>query len=131
VDSLGLTNTAGIKSLRWHHCDVTSWTSLCEIFETIRHIDIAIANAGVSEDENFLADTFDADGKLEEPSYKILDVNYRAVLNFIKLSLRKFRKQGPGGSLVLTSSSMAYSPEQSFPVYGATKQAVSKICLRE
>ena len=119
-------------SIVYQQCDVTSWPSLCSAFESIPHIDIAVANAGVSEECDYFTDTFDASGKLEEPRYNVLNVNYRAVLNFIKLSLRAFRRQQPGGgggSLVITTSATAYSPEQSLPVYSATKLAVSIRCL--
>lgn len=42
-------------------------------------------------------------------------------MNFVKLALSAFKKQGPGGSLVITSSATGFSPEQSLPVYSATK----------
>lgn len=107
-------------------CDVTDWARLRQIFTEIGHVDIAVANASVSQECDYFADTFDADGKLEEPFYAVPDVNYRAVLNFFKLSLSAFRKQGlAGGSIVITSSATAYAPEQSLPVYSATKTVVS------
>ena len=118
----------GEQRIVYTHCDVTDWARLRQIFTEIGHVDIAVANAGVSQECDYFADTFDADGKLEEPHYAVLDVNYRAVLNFIKLSLSAFRKQGcAGGSIVITSSAAAYAPEQSLPVYSATKTAVRSI----
>ena len=57
-------------------------------------------------------DGFTSGGALEEPKYQVLDVNLRVVLNFAKLSLSKFKRQGPGSRLVLTSSATAYSREQ-------------------
>jgi len=68
--------------------------------------------------------TLDSNGELEEPAYGVVEVNYRAVLNFVKLSLSAFRRQAPGGSLVITISATAYSAEQSLPVYSATKLAL-------
>lgn len=115
--------------IHFHQCDVTSFRSLLAIFTSLAHIDIAIANAGVSQECDYFTDTFAPDGSLEEPAYNVIDVNYRAVLNFVKLSLHAFRQQEPkGGSIVITSSATAYSPEQSLPVYSATKLAVS-VCL--
>lgn len=105
-------------------CDVTSWTELRDAFKRAKRIDIAVANAGVSEDSDFLEDTFDEAGNLLEPRYNVLDVNYRAVLNFIKLSVSSMRSTG-GGSIVITSSATAYAPEHSLPVYSSTKLAVS------
>lgn len=102
-------------------CNVASWKQLSEAFSRIGHIDIAISNAGVSEECDYFADTFDQERHLEEPKYNVLEVNFRAVLNFVKLSLSTFKKQGPGGGIVITSSATGLSPEQSLPVYSATK----------
>ena len=110
----------------YHQCDVTDFACLRSIMASLPQIDIAIGNAGIDEDSDFLADTLDADGQLQEPPYKIIDVNFRAVLNFTKLSLSAFRRQQPqGGSLVLTASSLAYAPRRQKPIYSATKLAVS------
>ena len=113
-------------SSRIHHrrCDVTSWPSLLTAFKEIGKVDLAVANAGVSQESDYFHDSFTSDGALEEPAYHVLDVNLHAVLNFVKLSLSMFKKQGPGGRLVLTSSATAYSPEQSLPVYSAAKLAL-------
>ncbi|KAJ5787197.1 Short chain dehydrogenase reductase family, partial [Penicillium paradoxum] len=94
---------------------------LRQAFHDIGHVDIAVTNAGVSQECHYFIDTYDEHGELEELEYRVIDVNYRAVLNFTKLALRAFRQQGPGGSLVITSSSTAYSSEQSLPVYSSTK----------
>ncbi|PVH90809.1 short chain dehydrogenase reductase [Periconia macrospinosa] len=102
-------------------CDVTSWSSLLAKFNEIGHIDIAVANAGVSQGFDLSADTFSESGELLEPDYKVIDVNFRSVINFVKLALSTFRKQGKGGSIVITSSATAYSPEHSLPVYSASK----------
>ncbi|KAI9787994.1 MAG: hypothetical protein M1816_007298 [Peltula sp. TS41687] len=108
-------------SVHSHLCNVASWKDLTAAFQRIGHVDIAVANAGVSEECDYFADTFDEDGKLEEPKYDVIKVNLRAVFNFVKLSLSAFKRQGPGGSIVITSSATGYSPEQSLPVYSATK----------
>ena len=89
---------------------------------------------------DWLNDSFEDGGdcgadKLKEPEYKVMDVNLRGVLNFIKLAIRAMRKNGDaaeasgrdkpsGGSIVITSSATAYAPEQSLPVYSASKLAV-------
>lgn len=111
--------------IKYHFCDVANWISLRNIFTEVGHVDIAVANAGVSQECDYFADTFDAEGNLEEPKYNVVRVNYIAVLNFVKLALSAFRKQKPGSSLVLTASATGYSPEQSLPVYSATKTGVS------
>lgn len=137
-------------------CDVTSWTELRQAFDAVEGegIDIAIANAGIVETSNFLDDVVDSAGVLQEPKYEVVDVNFRAVLNFVKLAVRRMRRvdgrksedneainketrggeggdqkeegeKGKWGSIVIVSSSTAFAPEQSLPVYSATKAAVS------
>jgi NAD(P)-dependent dehydrogenase (short-subunit alcohol dehydrogenase family) len=119
-------NESTVANLHYTQCNVCDWPRLRKIFDSVGHVDIAVANAGISQECDYFADTFGEDGELEEPGYKVLDVNFRAVLNFTKLSLRTFKKQGPGGSLVITTSATAYSPEQTLPVYSASKLAVSR-----
>lgn len=63
-----------------------------QIFIEIGHVDIAVANTGFSQEYDYFADIFDTDGKLEKPFYAVFDVNYRTVLNFVKLSLSTFHK---------------------------------------
>lgn len=108
-------------SVIYTRCDITNWASLRSAFTKAGRVDIAVANAGVSQESDYFADTFDADGLLEEPRWAVIDVNFRAVLNFTKLALSAFRRQGPGGSLVITASATAYSPEYSLPAYSAAK----------
>ena len=105
-------------------CNIASWRELRSVFEQVNRVDIAVANAGVSEDGDYFTDKFDIRGQLLEPKYDVVEVNYRAVLNFVKLSVRSMREIG-GGSIVITSSATAYAPEQSLPVYASTKLAVS------
>ena len=114
-------------SAHFIHCDISSWASLVRAFQTIKHVDIAIANAGVSEDGDYLEDRFDEAGELLEPRYRVIDVNLRGVCNFVKLAISCMRKQRGstgGGSIVVTASATAYAAEQSLPVYSATKAAV-------
>ena len=109
-------------------CSTAKWADLTSAFSRIisenSRIDIAIANAGVSEECDYFTDTFDEEGILQEPKWGVLDVNLRGTLGFLKLAISSMRKSG-GGSLVITSSATAYSPEQSLPVYSSSKFAVS------
>ncbi|KAI9837890.1 MAG: hypothetical protein M1837_002680 [Sclerophora amabilis] len=105
-------------------CNVTRWADLIAAFEHFRTVDIAIANAGVSEEVDFFQDTIDSAGNLVEPGYRVVDVNLRGTLNFIKFALSNMRQHHAQGSIVITSSATAYSPEQSLPVYSGSKFAL-------
>ncbi|KNG46670.1 aristolochene synthase [Stemphylium lycopersici] len=71
-----------------------------------------------------MTDSYDDYGNLLEPSYKVIDVNLRGTLNFIKISLHLMKKNAIAGSIVITSSATAYLPEQTLPVYSGTKAAL-------
>ncbi|KAL4978761.1 short chain dehydrogenase reductase [Aspergillus desertorum] len=112
------------STIVFHKCNAASWVELRAKFQEIGRVDLAFANAGVSESTNYFADSFDADGGLEEPSYGVLDVNLRGVINFVKLAWSSMRANGISGSIVITTSATAYAPEQSLPVYAAGKLAL-------
>ncbi|KAF4910859.1 Short-chain dehydrogenase/reductase ATR7 [Colletotrichum fructicola] len=112
------------EDVEFRQCDISSWSSLLDAFRYAGDIDIAVSNAGVSEEVDYFADTFDeVTGDLIEPEYRVLDVNLRAVANFVKLSVSHFRRRKCPGSIVITSSATAYAPEQSLPVYSGSKLA--------
>lgn len=110
----------------YKRCDVTIWTELSSILLKIGRIDMVFANAGISENEPFLLDeaAVDGEGRPLEPTYPVLDVNLRPVLNIIKLSRNIMKDQKEGGSIVLTASSTAYAPEICIPLYSALKLAL-------
>lgn len=117
---------AGHPDIEFRQCNVTNWEGLKEAFSYAGNIDIAVSNAGISEETDYFADTFDdATGELLQPEYRVMDVNFRAVANFSKLAVSHFRRRQCPGSIVITSSATAYAPEQSLPVYSACKLAVS------
>ncbi|KAI1074468.1 hypothetical protein F5B20DRAFT_563385 [Whalleya microplaca] len=120
------------ENVTFAHCDTRSWTDLREAFQNcvseFGRIDIAIANAGVSEEYDYFEDRVDESGELLEPGFGVADVNFRGVVNFIKLAVSQMRKQRKagdmsGGSIVITSSATAYAPEHNLPVYSASKLA--------
>ncbi|KAM0231944.1 hypothetical protein ACHAPO_008243 [Fusarium lateritium] len=106
------------------HCDICQWSDIVAALKTVGTFHIAVANAGVSEDADCLNDTFDDNGDLVEPVYKVIDVNLRGTLNFVKLAMHSMKKNSVEGSIVITSSATAYLAEQSLPVYSATKAAL-------
>ena len=104
--------------------DTTSWVELGDAFKKIETCDALFANAGVPEGHDFLDHQFNKKKELLEPDYKVIDVNLRGTLNTIKMGHFIMRRQGTGGSIVITSSAMAYSADQSLPLYSATSAAV-------
>jgi short-subunit dehydrogenase len=111
--------------IQYIQCDISSWKNLSDAFKVAGDVDIAIANAGISESESYFQDKLDAEGNLIEPNTAVIDVNLRGTVLFTKLAIWYMRKKKTGGSVVITSSATAYAPEQNLPVYSATKLAVS------
>ncbi|CAN8097373.1 unnamed protein product [Discula destructiva] len=111
-------------AIRYQKCDVSKWSELSAALSNAGPVHIAIANAGRSEDGSYLNDTYDEQGNLLEPTYDVIDTNFRGTLNFIKLALNSMRANNIPGSIVITSSATAYSAEQSLPVYSGTKAAL-------
>lgn len=115
-----------LHGAHFHSCNTAVWAELRGAFDSVSGpVDFAFANAGVSEEADYFADTFDDDGRLAEPTYRVLDVNVRGVYNFVKLALSRMRKEKTPGSIVITTSASGYAPEQSLPVYSSGKLAVS------
>ena len=106
---------------------MTVWTELSSTFLDIGRIDMVFANAGILEHEPFLPDEIavDGEGRPLEPTYPVLDVIFKSVLNVVKLSWIVMKKQQEGGSIVLTASSTAYAPEIGMPLFSTLKSAVS------
>ncbi|KAI9046673.1 hypothetical protein LZ554_009413 [Drepanopeziza brunnea f. sp. 'monogermtubi'] len=103
--------------------DTTSWADLKAAFAQAGPVDIAVANAGVSEDQPYFQDTYDEQGELQEPGFTVVDVNFKGTVMFIKLavsSMQRHHRPG-GGSVVITASATGYAPEQNLPVYSAVK----------
>ena len=110
----------GVKTMV---ADTTSWVELGEAFKKIEACDALFANAGIPEGHDFLDHQFDKK-ELLEPDYRVIDVNLRGTLNTIKMGHYIMRRQGTGGSIVVTSSAMAYSADHTLPLYTATSAAV-------
>ncbi|XXH02095.1 hypothetical protein Hte_008461 [Hypoxylon texense] len=121
--------------------DISSWPNLVDAFSAIAQVhhasvDIAVGNAGVEEDGAYLqrclrpapaSKTGWEALKAECPSYRSVAVNLQGTLNFVMLATRVMKGQRDGGSIVLTTSATAYLPEQSIPVYCATKAGITNL----
>jgi NAD(P)-dependent dehydrogenase (short-subunit alcohol dehydrogenase family) len=87
-------------------------------------MDLVFPNAGVGEPYDYFTHESVAEGS--EPSYAgVVDVNLIGVLHTLTLARRAMRAHGVrNGSVVITISAVAYAPEQSLPVYTASKFAL-------
>ncbi|GME48532.1 short-chain dehydrogenase reductase sdr protein [Neofusicoccum parvum] len=96
--------------------DVTSWEALSGLFEKAielhGRIDHVFANAGIAPRVSLLEDKLDSNGKLQEPDYRVLDINLKSVMNTAVLALHYMRKQETGGSIVLTASASSFQQFQ-------------------
>jgi NAD(P)-dependent dehydrogenase (short-subunit alcohol dehydrogenase family) len=115
-----------LENVHFHRCDVTNWETLRLIFSEVGRVDYAFANAGITETSDPLADHWDSEGHLVEPRYEVFDVNVCAVFNFVKLAWSTMRRHTTPGSIVITTSAVAYAPEHSLPLYSASKLAVRR-----
>ena len=93
--------------------NTTSWSDLLGFFkhakDTHGRIDHVFSNAGISGRANYLSETFDANGELEEPSQLTFDIDLRGMINTSYLGLYYMRHQDPvGGSIVCTASAAAF-----------------------
>ncbi|KAI0540516.1 hypothetical protein GGR58DRAFT_133449 [Xylaria digitata] len=116
-----------LPNVQYHPCDVAKWDELRAAFEDIGHIDYVFPNAGVLEiNEHHFTDETDAEGRLLEPSYRVLDVNLKAVLNTVKFAWSSMRRQEKGKpyAIVLTISIYAYTPGHNHAVYSGAKMAL-------
>ncbi|KAF9891425.1 hypothetical protein FE257_004281 [Aspergillus nanangensis] len=95
------------ENVSFHRCNVASWKDLHSSFDEVGRIDFAFANAGIMGSTDYFADTWDADGKLEEPTSKVLDVNLRGVLNFVKLAWSPMKRQALVGLIRALRSAVA------------------------
>ena len=111
-------------SFYFHRCNVASWAELRSVFQAIGRVDMVFANAGVGEPYDYFTHESLEEGA--EPSYAgIMDVNVLGVMHTITLARMSMRRFGVrDGSVVITISAVAYAPEQSLPVYTASKFAL-------
>jgi len=122
--------------VRFVKCDTRVWADQLDLFKTAidrspsRTLDIVLANAGVSGDDNVFNDNADAEtGEPVEPDLTILNVNLVGMMLTAKLALHYFPRQKEAGdhSLIFTSSVAGYADHAGAPQYGASKWGVRGI----
>ncbi|TKX26516.1 short-chain dehydrogenase-like protein 2 [Elsinoe australis] len=111
-------------SIKYIHCDQSSWADLINAQKQISRVDIAVVNGGVSEYPNYFDDSFDDNGDLELPKQDVFDVNLKGSVNFCKIAVSRMRQQGQGGSIVMVASATGLAPEHCLPLYSSCKTAI-------
>ncbi len=81
------------------------------------HLDIAIANAGITLYGDFL--TYPP-----EDFYRVLKVNLGGTFFLAQAAARQIKKQGTGGRLLFMSSVTGHQAHQNLAAYGMTKAAL-------
>jgi NAD(P)-dependent dehydrogenase (short-subunit alcohol dehydrogenase family) len=97
----------------FQHTDTASWTSLLSLFKVAKdkhnRIDHVFSNAGISGRADYLTESFDESGVLNEPSTLTFDIDLKGMINTSYLGLYHFRHQDPpGGSIVCTASASSF-----------------------
>ncbi|KAK3717203.1 hypothetical protein LTR37_005912 [Vermiconidia calcicola] len=101
------------EELSFQKTDTTLWPDLLALFKLAKEkhnrIDHVFSNAGISGRANYLSESFDANGELEEPSQLTYDIDLRGMINTSYLGLYHMRHQEPaGGSIVCTASASSF-----------------------
>ncbi|OBT82662.1 hypothetical protein VE02_07938 [Pseudogymnoascus sp. 03VT05] len=112
----------------FHKTDVTNFSDVVALFEAA-HAKFGIINAVLSNhgitNENFLADEFDAAGKLLPPSMKTIDVNLTGTVYVAKLAAHYFRKwPDVRCQLVMTGSAASFIDTPPLHLYCASKAGI-------
>ncbi|KAG8157350.1 hypothetical protein KVR01_012734 [Diaporthe batatas] len=99
------------KNVTFIKTDVSKWADLTALFKKTKEIhgriDHVFANAGLGPRADYFSTEVDENGDLKEPSYDLLDVSLRGVMNTTTLAIYYFRQQPEGGSVVINGSVMA------------------------
>lgn len=90
--------------------DVSKWADLIALFKKTKEIhgriDHVFANAGLGPRADYFSTEVDENGDLKEPTYDLLDVSQKGVMNTTTLAIYYFRQQPEGGSVVINGSVM-------------------------
>ncbi|GAA5935810.1 uncharacterized protein JCM15063_001811 [Sporobolomyces koalae] len=145
VDELNNDSANGRGRVEFCACDVTSWASVCEVFEFAylkfgRRIDFVFANAGISQMKEMNSSdpthfsTFAPPSDLSTlvdhpPALTVIRVNLDGVLYVVHAALAYFRKQekdktGWRGKIVCTGSNASFYPFPNDALYGSSKHAI-------
>lgn len=97
-----------ISNVTFKKTNLLIWAEQVELFAfTVRQfgrLDIAFLNAGIREDKEVFVNTYNENGVLAEPVYKVLKIDLIAHINRTKLAIHHMRRQEGGGAIVITGS---------------------------
>ncbi|KAI7784997.1 short chain dehydrogenase [Diaporthe eres] len=98
------------KGVTFVKTDVSKWADLVALFKKTKEIhgriDHVFANAGLGPRADYFSTEVDENGDLKEPTYDLLDVSLKGVMNTTTLAIYYFRQQPEGGSVVINGSVM-------------------------
>lgn len=98
------------KNVTFIKTDVSKWADLLALFKKTKEIhgriDHVFANAGLGPRADYFSTEVDENGDLKEPTYDLLDVSLKGVMNTTTLAIYYFRQQPEGGSVVINGSVM-------------------------
>ncbi|KAF2966218.1 hypothetical protein GQX73_g7337 [Xylaria multiplex] len=131
---------SGSGEVRFKECNISSWeqqkAAFQAVHEEIGHIDVVVANAGITEGgRSWLVPPSPAKNpgeldELDEPRLKVLDVNLTGNVYSVKLALHYMQRNAPDattglrGSIICTASNTGLYPFPPQPLYSASKHAI-------
>lgn len=127
-------SSSGCTTVRYQHCDVTSYADTLALFEAAHkafgRIDHAIANAGIGEQGNIFDPELTLESIKEEPkkAMNVVDVNLKGEIYFARIA-SVYLRQGDAGdirdkSLTLLSSVAGFREDPGLYVYVPSKHGV-------
>ncbi|OTB02061.1 hypothetical protein M426DRAFT_265154 [Hypoxylon sp. CI-4A] len=112
---------------------IASWDPLAdafrEVYEQNGHIDVVLANAGISEQGVSSLTLVDED-EPSQPRLRVLDVNLTGTIYTVKLATHYIKKNTPDpttgsrGTIICTASNAGLYPFPVAPVYAASKAGI-------
>lgn len=131
-DAAGRSAVAEIPGAQYHKVDVTDYTALGKVFETVfkaeGKVDFVFANAGIVERNNFYEPSVTSGTEPPPvPNLSSLTVNLNGVINTTHLAMHYMRLSPhgeKGASIIMTASCGGIYPSDFSPVYSASKAGV-------
>ncbi|KUI59717.1 putative oxidoreductase YkvO [Cytospora mali] len=112
----------------WVKTNVANWADLNALFKEAKkihgRIDHIFANAGLGPRADYFSMEVDENGDLKEPTYDLIDVSMKGVMNTVTLALYYMRQQAEGGSIVVNGSTMGIQRCRAVD-YATAKHAVT------